>query len=462
MTEKDKFKGYRGKAVKILKKFDAFVWSDVEIVTVDGKYYGLILPRSETADEFHIVLKMPIGYNFGIDVDKIKTIKVNGRKEAHYNIPEKEFPYHPDRPRIKLFGTGGTIASRLDYRTGAVIPAFSPGELYGSVPELADYCNLETEKLYGEFSENIGPVHWKGIAEAIGKEIEKGVQGIVIGHGTDIMHHTAAAISFMVQDSPVPIVIVGSQRSSDRPSSDAALNLIHSVKAAAESDIAEVMVCMFGPTSDLYGLLHRGTRVRKMHSSYRSTFRTIGDIPIARVSRETIIPIREDYKKRRDDKNVIINPAFEDKVTIVYYYPNMQPDIIDSLIDNGYKGIIIAGTGLGHVNKPMYPALKRAHDAGVAVYMTVQTLWGYVQMYVYETGREMMDLGVIPAANMLPEVAYVKLGWALGQTDDLAKVKEIMLTPINGEITEREPSNGYLIFQGGLPEVEELISKNWK
>jgi glutamyl-tRNA(Gln) amidotransferase subunit D len=462
MTEKDKFKGYRGKAVQLLKKFDAFVWSDVEVETVDGKYYGLILPRSETADEFHIVLKMPIGYNFGIDVNKIKTIKVNGRKEAHYNIPEKEFPYHPDRPRIKLFGTGGTIASRLDYRTGAVIPAFSPGELYGSVPELADYCNLETEKLYGEFSENIGPVHWKGIAEAIGKEIEKGVQGIVIGHGTDIMHHTAAAISFMVQDSPVPIVIVGSQRSSDRPSSDAALNLIHSVKTAAESDIAEVMVCMFGPTSDLYGLLHRGTRVRKMHSSYRSTFRTVGDIPIARVSREMITPIREDYKKRRDDKNVIINPVFEEKVTIVYYYPNMQPDIIDSLVDNGYKGIVIAGTGLGHVNKPMYPALKRARDAGVAVYMTVQTLWGYVQMYVYETGREMMDLGVIPAANMLPEVAYVKLGWALGQTDDLDKVKEIMLTPINGEITEREPSNGYLIFQGGLPEVEELISKNWK
>jgi len=462
MNDKNNFKGYRGKAVVLLKKFDAFVWSDVEIETVEGKYYGLILPRSETADEFHIVLKLPIGYNFGIAVDKIKTIKVIGRKEAHYNIPQKEFPYHPDLPRVKLFGTGGTIASRLDYRTGAVIPAFSPGELFGSVPELADYCNLETEKLYGEFSENIGPVHWKGIAEAIGKEIEKGVQGIVIGHGTDIMHHTAAALSFMVQDTPVPIVIVGSQRSSDRPSSDAALNLIHSVKTAAESDIAEVIICMFGPTSDLYGLLHRGTRVRKMHSSYRSTFRTIGDIPIARVSRETITPIREDYKRRRDDKNVIINPVFEEKVTIVYYYPNMQPDIIDSLVDNGYKGIVIAGTGLGHVNKPMYPALKRARDAGVAVYMTVQTLWGYVQMYVYETGREMMDLGVIPAANMLPEVAYVKLGWALGQTEDLEKVREIMLNPINGEITEREPSNGYLIYQGGLPEIEELISKNWK
>jgi glutamyl-tRNA(Gln) amidotransferase subunit D len=456
------YKGYRGNALKVLENFEAFVWSDVEVITNEGMYKGLILPRSETADEFHIVMKLPIGYNIGVAANKIINIKVIGRKEANYNIPEKEFPYDPGRPRVKLFGTGGTIASRLDYRTGAVIPAFSPGELYGSVPELADYCNLETEKLYGEFSENIGPKHWKGIAEAIGKEIDKGVQGLVIGHGTDIMHHTSAALSFMVQNSPVPIVIVGSQRSSDRPSSDAALNLIHSVKTAAESDIAEVVVCMFGPTSDLYGLLHRGTRVRKMHSSYRSTFRTIGDIPIATVSREKIVPIRTDYKKRRDDRNVIINPAFEEKVSIVYYYPNMQPDIIDSLVENGYKGIVIAGTGLGHVNKPMYPALKRAREAGVAVYMTVQTLWGYVQMYVYETGREMMDLGVIPAANMLPEVAYVKLGWALGQTGDLKKVEEIMLTPIAGEITEREPSNGYLIYQGGLPEIEEMISKNWK
>jgi glutamyl-tRNA(Gln) amidotransferase subunit D len=177
------------------------------------------------------------------------------------------------------------------------------------------------------------------------------------------------------------------------------------------------------------------------------------------VSRETIRPLRKDYKKRRADSNVFLNTSFEEKVSIVYYYPNMRPDIIDSLIDNGYKGIIVAGTGLGHVNKPLYPALKRAKEKNIAVYMTVQTLWGYVQMYVYDTGRDMMELGVVPTANMLPEVAYVKLGWALGQTSDLEKVNEIMLTSIAGEITEREPSNGYLIFQGGVPEVEEFISK---
>ena len=453
------YKGYRGSALEVLKKFNALVWSDVVIKTDTGNFIGIILPRSETADDKHIVVKVRSGYNIGVASDRVKDIEVGIRKEAHYKIPEKEFPYDPKKPLVKLLGTGGTIASRLDYRTGAVIPAFSPGELYGSVPELADICNLETEKLYGVFSENMGPEQWIGTAKAIGKEIERGVQGIVIGHGTDTMHHTAAALSFMVQNSPVPIVMVGSQRSSDRPSSDAALNLMHSVKTAAESDIAEVMVCMFGPTSDEYGLLHRGTRVRKMHSSYRSTFRTIGDIPIAMVDREKITPLTNNYKKRRNDKNVTINTAFEEKVSIVYYYPNMKPDIIDSLIDNEYRGIVIAGTGLGHVNKPLYPALKRAREKNIAVYMTVQTLWGYVQMYVYDTGRDLMDIGVIPAANMLPEVAYIKLCWALGQTDNPDEVKKIMLTPIANEITEREPSNGYLIFQGGLPEVEEFIAK---
>ncbi|OGD09668.1 MAG: glutamyl-tRNA(Gln) amidotransferase subunit D [Candidatus Aminicenantes bacterium RBG_13_62_12] len=453
----DRYKGYRGRALDVLKSHGVGVWSDVEIEAVQGPFKGIILPCSESADPRHIVLKLRNGYNVGLQTDKILNITELGRKEAHYKIPEKEFPYDPSRPNVKLFGTGGTIASRLDYRTGAVIPAFTPGELYGSVPELADICNLKTEKLYGVFSENMGPEQWRGTAEAIGREIAAGVHGIVIGHGTDTMHHTAAVLSFMVQNSPVPIVMVGSQRSSDRPSSDAALNLIHAVKTAAESDIAEVMVCMFGPTSDEYALLHQGTRVRKMHSSYRSTFRTIGDIPLAMVDRKTITPLRSDYRRRRADRQVTVNTAFEEKVAIVYYYPNMRPDIIESLIDNGYKGIVIAGTGLGHVNKPLYPALKRAHERGIAVYMTVQTLWGFVQMFVYDTGRDMLQLGIVPADNMLPEVAYVKLGWVLGQTTDPEEVRRLMLKPIARETTEGEPYNGYLIYQGGVPEVEEFL-----
>lgn len=451
------YKGYRGTALETLKSYKVRVWSDAVIETTRGDFRGIILPRSENDDDRHIVLKLATGYNVGIDVDTIRSMKEVGYRKANYKIPEKEFPVSPDKPNVKLFGTGGTIASRLDYRTGAVIPAFSPGELYGAVPELADICNLTTEKLFGVFSENMGPAEYKTLAKAIGEAIGDGVDGIVIGHGTDTMHHTASALSFMVQNSPVPIVMVGSQRSSDRPSSDAALNLIHSTTAAAKSDIAEVLVCMFGPTSDEYALLHRGTRVRKMHSSYRSTFRTIGDYPVATVEQDVITPLRQDYKRRRTDREVTILPYFEEKVSLLYYYPNMMPDIIDSLVDNGYRGIVIAGTGLGHVNKPVYPALERACKKGVAVYMTVQTLWGYTHMFVYDTGRDLMSLGVIPADNMLPEVAYIKLAWALGQTNDLEKVRDLMLTPINNEITEREPYNGYLVFQGGIPEVEHFL-----
>lgn len=455
----DTFQGYKGQALKVLKKFHARVWGKSKIDTTRGVFEGTILPRSENDDDKHIVLKIASGYNIGINIKTIKNIKELGYKKAKYKIPEKEFPYSDNMPNVKLFGTGGTIASRLDYRTGAVIPAFSPGELYGAVPELADICNLTTEKLFAVFSENMGPEQYKTLAKAIGKEIEKGIDGIIVGHGTDTLHHTAAALTYMVQDQPVPIVLVGSQRSSDRPSSDAALNLMHAAYAAGHSDIAETVACMFGPTSDEYGFLHRGTRVRKMHSSYRSTFRTIGDIPLAKITRDSVELLKDQYNPRRTDRNVKILPYFEDMVSIVYYYPNMRPDIIHSLIDNGYRGIVIAGTGLGHVNKPLYPALKRAADEGVAVYMTVQTLWGYVHMYVYETGRDMMKMGVIPAENMLPEVAYIKLGWALGQTNNLEEVKKIMLTPANDDITEREPYNGYLIYQGGVPEVEEFIKK---
>jgi len=455
--DNDIFQGYKGEALELLKKYKVRVWGTVVAKTTRGKFEGTVLPRSENDDDKHIVVKIITGYNIGIDTGTIISMEETGYKKANYKIPEKEFPYTEGLPKVKLFGTGGTIASRLDYRTGAVIPAFSPGELYGAVPELADICNLETEKIFAVFSENMGPKQYMALAKAIGEEIKKGVDGIVIGHGTDTLHHTGAALTFMCQNLPIPVVLVGSQRSSDRPSSDAALNLMHAMKAAGTSDIAEVQVCMFGPTSDEYGLLHKGTRVRKMHSSYRSTFRTIGDTPLARINREEIIPIKKTYNKRRTDKDVKILPYFSDKVTMLYYYPGMNSDTLDALVDKGYKGIIIVGTGLGHVNKELYPAIERAHAKGVHMYMTLQTLWGYVHMFVYDTGRDMMAKGIIPAGNMLPEVAWVKLSWILGQTDDPEEVKKMMLTPINDEITTREPYNGYLVYQGGVPEVEAFI-----
>jgi glutamyl-tRNA(Gln) amidotransferase subunit D len=465
----DRYQGYRGPVRELLDKYQIGVWSEVEVTNDRGStFIGVILPRSETFDDLHLVIKLFNGYNVGIAAERIVAAKETGHKRAVYKIPEKEFPFDPKKKNVTLLGTGGTIASRLDYRTGAVIPAFTPGELYGAVPELADIANLTTKKLFGVFSENMGPEQYKTLAVAIGEEIAKGVDGIVIGHGTDTMAHTGAILSFMVQNSPVPIVVVGSQRSSDRPSSDAALNLMDAVRTAAECDIAEVMLCMFGPTSDNYDLLHRGTRCRKMHSSYRSTFRTIGATPLATVSRYVngngshFRYLTDDFLPRDKTRVPVIQPFFHEKVTIQYYYPNFNPDIIDGLTAMGYRGIVIAGTGLGHVNKPLYPAIKRAVQKGVTVVMTVQTLWGFAQMYVYDTGRDLLDLGIIPMDNMLPETAYMKLAWVLGQTDDPKTIRSMMTTSINHEITAREPHNGYLILQGGLPEVEAFVLKHRK
>jgi len=455
--------GYKGRAQSKLAELGLRVWSEVRLVNDAGSVFeGVILPRSETFDDRHVVIKMRNGYNIGVHVDRIASAEEIGYRPAVYKIPEKAFPRRPDLPNVTLLGTGGTIASRLDYRTGAVIPAFTPGELYGAVPELAELCNLETKELFGVFSENMGWPQYVELAAAVGREIEAGAGGIVIGHGTDTMGHTAAILSFMVQQTPVPIVLVGSQRSSDRPSSDAALNLIHAVRAAGSGDIAEVQICMFGPTSDRYGLLHRGTRCRKMHSSYRSTFRTIGALPLCRVGRESFEIIDPDYQRRDSSRQLVVDPVYDDRVTILYYYPGMKPDLVDALVDGGYRGIVIAGTGLGHVNRPLFPALERAIARGVHVVMTVQTLWGYVQMYVYDTGRDLLELGVIPLGNMLPETALMKLGWVLGHTGDREEVRRMMRTPIAGEITLREPHNGYLVLQGGLPESDAFLGRLWK
>ncbi|MBR4492029.1 MAG: Glu-tRNA(Gln) amidotransferase subunit GatD [Bacteroidales bacterium] len=477
------FQGYKGRALDILKKYDVHVWDKAEVETTRGHFSGKILPRAENTDDLHIVMKVITGYNIGLDITTITGMKGERDPQPNFKIPEKEFPYTPGLPHVKLLGTGGTIASRLDYRTGAVIPAFSPGELYGAVPELADICNLDTEKVFAVFSENMSPKEYMALANKIGDEIKAGIDGIVIGHGTDTLAHTATALTYMCQNLPMPVVLVGSQRSSDRPSSDAALNLMHAMTAAGHGDIAEVMVCMFGPTSDEYGFLHRGTRVRKMHSSYRSTFRTIGDTPLATIDRKNgVRPIKEVYNHRRknqerkvevitdlesykasiaanDHNTSRIVPVFDDRVAILYYYPGMKPDVLESLIDRGYKGIVWDGTGLGHVNKGMFEAIQKATDAGIHQYMCVQTIWGYTHMFVYDTGRDLMARGIIPADNMLAESAYIKLGWALGLTHDREEVRKLMLTPINSETTPREPYDGYLIYQGGVPEVEEFVHK---
>lgn len=432
----DKLKGYKGKSIDILKKHTIEIWDIIQITTNKTQLEGILMPRSEYSAPDFIEIKLENNYNVGINVSEIQNIKKIGKREANYKLPEKKFPYNKDLPKLQLLGTGGTVASRLDYTTGAVIPSFTPSELFSSVPELAEICNLDCEIVFEILSENMKFEYWQKLAEKVKQAVDSGFDGIVIGHGTDTMTFTSAALSFMLKDLSIPVVLTGSQRSSDRPSSDAALNLINAATVAT-SDIAEVVVTMLGSPSHDYGLIHRGTMVRKMHSSVRDTFRTIDDIPLGMVRDGKIKTFKNNYRKRSLSETTI-NTNFEKKVALIYSYPGMENEQIEFYIDKGYKGIVFAGTGLGHVSTDIYNAIERAIQEGITILMTTQTLHGFVGMNVYSTGRELQHLGVIPGRNLLPEVGYVKLGWVLGQTNDLKEIKELMLTNVAGEFIDRE------------------------
>ena len=394
------------------------------------------MPRNEYSYPDYIEIKLKNNYNIGINASNVIEMKKIGKKEAKYKIPEKEFPKNKILPNVILLGTGGTVASRLDYTTGAVIPSFTPGELFSSVPELAEICNLETEIVFELLSENMRPEYWQQLAEKVEKAANSGKDGVVIGHGTDTMGFTGAALSFMLKDLSIPVVLVGSQRSSDRPSSDAALNLINATTVAT-SDIAEVVVSMLGSSEHDYGLIHRGTLVRKMHSSVRHTFRTIDAIPLGMIRNREIKMFKKDYRKRsKTETKAITN--FEKKTALIYSYPGMNNEVIEFYIDKGYKGIVIAGTGLGHVSTEIYSSIERAIQESITILMTVQPLHGFTGMNVYSTGRELLNMGVIPGRNLLPETGYVKLGWVLGQTNDPNEIKDLLMKNIAGEFIDRE------------------------
>ncbi len=433
---KDKLEGYKGKTREILEQNKIQIWDIIAIKTKRTQLEGILLPRNEYASPNYVEIKLENNYNVGINISEIQTITRKGKREAKYKIPEKKFPINTNLPNLKLLGTGGTVASRLDYTTGAVIPSFTPGELFSAVPELAEICNLDCEIVFEILSENMKPEYWQQLAIKVKEAIDSGIDGIIIGHGTDTMSFTSAALSFMLSNLSVPIVLTGSQRSSDRPSSDAALNL-QNAAVVASSDIAEVVVTMLGSSSHDYGLIHRGTLVRKMHSSLRSTFRTIDDIPLGMVKDRIIKMFKKTYNKRSKQKT-ILKTKFEKKIALVYEYPGIENELIEYYIDKDYKGIVIAGTGLGHVGTNIYPSIERAIQEDITVLMTTQTLHGFVGMNVYSTGRELQNMGVIPGKNLIPEVAYVKLGWVLGQTTDRKEIKKLLLTNIANEFIERE------------------------
>jgi len=397
---------------------------------------GTLMPHHEFSDEKIVTIKLENGYNIGLEITKDTKITLL-KKNIKIAKKPKEIPFDNKKSTVSVISTGGTIACYVDYRTGAVHPASSARDLAFSVPEVFEICNLKTQVAFQILSENIEVKHWQELAKKVADELNNGAKGVIVPHGTDTLGFTSAALSFMLKDLSGPVVLVGSQRSSDRPSSDAALNLIASANVASRSDIGEVVAVMHSSTSDTKMDIHKGTKVRKFHTSRRDAFKTVNDIPLG-FFEDGVIKFSKKYRKKTDTK-VTVESKMEEDVGLVYYFPGLKPkDIPDK------KGIVLMGTGLGHISEKLIDRIKELTKKGTVFVMTSQCFFGRVDMSVYSTGRDLIKAGIIPLEDMLPETAYVKLMWALGKSDNRNKVKKIMKENIAGEITDRTRSDAFL------------------
>jgi glutamyl-tRNA(Gln) amidotransferase subunit D len=445
------------KLEELFKKSNVKLGDSVMIETIDATHAGILIPRYEYADANHLVLKLKSGYNIGIKIGKIKSIKKITEKLDHNMKPDTYYKYkdyfsHKNTDQnfsqsqlsnLSLLSTGGTISSKIDYRTGGVMSALTAKELNDSIPELTRIANIDPEVVLSEYSENIKPEHWSLIARKVSNNILSGkYDGIVVSHGTDTMHYTSAALSFALQNLPIPVVLVGAQRSSDRPSSDASLNLIGACTFATRSKFSGVFVAMHYSISDEVIACHIGTRVRKNHTSRRDAFHSIDVYPFSLIKKDQIEISTQytDLKFQERNKNLesmVVRPNFENKVSLLKFYPGFDCRMIDYCVDLGHRAIILEGTGLGHINKECFSQIKNAVNKGIIIFMTSQCIWGRTALTVYDTGRDLLNLGVIPLSNMTSETALVKAMWCFGNFTEKNEVIKTMTSNIANEFTNR-------------------------
>ena len=398
---------------------------------------GVLLPSSTPEN---VVVKLDSGYNVGVD-----------REDADVEVLESDVyavdaaagaesdetgastvAFDEDLPTVSLISTGGTIASTVDYRTGAVTARFDAEDVLRAVPDLAGRANYRGRVVANILSENMDPSIWQDLARAVHEEVEAGADGVVVMHGTDTMQYTASALSFML-DAPVPVVFTGSQRSADRPSSDNVVNAVCAVEAAT-ADVAEVLVCMHATQSDDRCALHRATRVRKAHTSRRDAFETVGGTPVGHVDYATgeVTFDADADLAARGERELSVRPDLDSDVELVQFTPGMDAAFFDLL--EGANGVVVAGTGLGHVRSDLVDVICDLTAGGTTVVMTSQCLGGRVCDRVYDTGRDLLDAGVVEGEDMLPGTATVKLMWVLANAESTA---EAMRTSLAGELTAR-------------------------
>jgi len=403
----------------------------------DKEIYEGVLLEAPVSEKGIILLKLDNGYNIGFnkkDVREIKLVEKAVEEKENFKVEQIK-----GKPAIGFVVTGGTIASKLDPKTGAVKWLESPETLFKFYPEIFEVANVvKVEVPFLKGSENLDFKDWQKLAKVVGEMVNnENIKGVIVTHGTDTLHYTASALSFFLRGLTKPVVLTYSQRSIDRASSDAQLNL-KCAAIAALSDIAEVMIVGHATASDDYCYALRATKTRKMHSSRRDAFKSVNIKPFAKINEDGLEIIGK-YNLRSKGK-VKVDLKFEEKVALLKFYPGQSPDILDYYLKKGYKGIVIEAFGLGQIatkeaRLSWTNKLKEVVKKGLVVCMTAQTIYGQLNPNVYSTGRELADTGVIYLKDMLSETAFIKLGWVLGHKN--WNVKEKMLENFSGEFNSR-------------------------
>lgn len=394
-----------------------------------------------------VLIKLKSGYDVGVPEKEISAARIVERAVPEKNVAKKEKAYVPENPDITIITTGGTISSKIDYKTGGVSPTVPPKYYFQIAPGLKDKGIIEINDLMSVLSENMKPSDWVRIGRAAHEAIKKGSKGVIVTMGTDTMHFASAALSFILNPLSVPLVFTGAQRSTDRGSSDASTNLLLSATAASKWDGGESVVCMHADLNDEYNFLIRGNRVRKMHTERRDAFRPINSLPLAKVHLDGRIEKVSEYRKKAEE--TVLNTKFNDKVRLLVSYPGMTGDAIMEAITGGAEGLVIEGTGFGNLplkDKSVYDALSHASKEEIPIVITSQTVYGATNRFVYSTLRELSEFkNVIYLGDMLSEAAFAKLMFVLGGTNKMHEVRELMERPVAGESGDVDILNGFLI-----------------
>ncbi len=413
--------------------------SRVELHSGDGRIWrGTLLPPHDLSADRVIQLKVDSGYNVGVHVGRHDRFHLLPSEPATNTEPaaRAELPHHraPPGRDVVVLTTGGTIASRIDYRTGGVKPVRDESEILAFYPDLDRDGPVRVVPVLDRLSEDMRPEDWTLLAKRVAEAFDQGARGVVIAHGTDTLTFTAAALSFLLESIPGPVVLVGAQRSPDRPSSDGPTNLAAAVRIARSADLGEVVVVMHAGLSDDRFAIHRGTRVRKMHSSRRDAFQSRNGPPLGYLDAAGLtwnVSVRPP-----SPPPARVDPRLNEHGGLLWFYPGLAPEHAAGFV-RGLRGVVLAGTGIGHVSAIHLPWIREAVDRGVVVVMTTQCLEGEVDPFVYSTGRELLRAGVLYAGDLLPETAYVKLLWALAHADGPDELRTLMETDRAGEFEPR-------------------------